>query len=330
MTADSLPDQSVGTGQPAPMVRFFGWITLGVLAAFFICNILIVGWGFPPARQALSGDLRSFVLVAIYVVGLALAMTWVLRTSHRSLRHEARAISDFNAYLIRACFITVLFVGLVDAAIAFLRVEGMLDQFFPEDFARSLSRSRFVGPYIHVPLTVAAFVVAWFSRSLGFVWLALLIVLAEFLIVVSRFVFSYEQAFMGDLVHYWYAALFLFASAYTLLEEGHVRVDVFYSGFGPRRRGRVNAIGSILFGMITCWAIVLIGMGSAQAIINAPIRNFEISQSGPSGMFIKYQMAGFLAVFAITMLIQFVSYLFQAVADARGEPGGTTQDSTTV
>ena len=37
-------------------------------------------------------------------------------------------------------------------------------------------------------------------------------------------------------------------------------------------------------------------------------------------MYIKYQMAGFLAVFAITMLIQFVSYLFEAVADTRDEP----------
>lgn len=41
---------------------------------------------------------------------------------------------------------------------------------------------------------------------------------------------------MADLVRFWYAALFLFASAYTLLEEGHVRVDVFYAGFRRARR----------------------------------------------------------------------------------------------
>ena len=32
-------------------------------------------------------------------------------------------------------------------------------------------------------------------------------------------------------------------------------------------------------------------------------------------------MAGFLGVFAITMLIQFVSYLLESVADYRNEPG---------
>ena len=35
----------------------------------------------------------------------------------------------------------------------------------------------------------------------------------------------------------------------------------------------------------------------------------------------EYQMAAFLGVFGVTMLIQFVSYLFQAVADMRDEPG---------
>lgn len=126
---------------------------------------------------------------------------------------------------------------------------------------------------------------------------------------------------MGDLVRYWYAALFLFSSAYTLMDEGHVRVDVFYAGFQPRTKGRINAIGSIMLGMTTCWAVIIIGFGSKQSIINSPIVNFEISQTGTAGMFIKYQMAAFLAIFAITMLIQFVSYLFEAVADKRDEPG---------
>ena len=100
-----------------------------------------------------------------------------------------------------------------------------------------------------------------------------------------------------------------------------MRVDVLYAGFDTRQQGRVNAVGSILLGMTTCWVIILVGMGSANAIINSPVKNFEVSQTGTAGMYTKYQMAAFLAVFAITMLIQFVSYLFEAVADARGRAG---------
>jgi hypothetical protein len=48
--------------------------------------------------------------------------------------------------------------------------------------------------------------------------------------------------------------------------------------------------------------------------------NFEVSQSG-FGMYVKYLMASFLVIFAITMLIQFVSYLMESVADYRDEDG---------
>ena len=307
--------------QHCPAKYSCDWPVLALLAAFFVNNILIVGFDFPPVFDAFSGGTAAWVLIVIYAVAIGAAIAFVLRSPNRALRYEAKKISDFNAYLIRGCFFAVLFVGLVDAAIAFMRVEDLLILFMSEDLAKSLIRARFVGPYVHAPLIVLGFVVALFTRTLGFMWLALMIVVAELLIVFSRFVFSYEQALMGDLVRYWYAALFLFASAYTLLEEGHVRVDVFYAGFSNRTKGRVNAIGSILLGMSTCWVIIYIGMGSKQAIINSPVANVEISQSSTAGMFIKYQMAAFLAVFAITMLIQFVSYLFEAVADTRDEPG---------
>ena len=38
-------------------------------------------------------------------------------------------------------------------------------------------------------------------------------------------------------------------------------------------------------------------------------------------MFIKYQMAMFLGIFAATMLVQFVVQFFDSVADINEEPG---------
>lgn len=322
MAAEAQLPETTPIGEPAPIVRMFGWISLTTLAAFLINNVLTVSFDYPGAMGAFSGaGAGAWVQVAIYGVAAALAVFYVIKTPDRALRWDARKIGGFNIYLIRALFWGVLLVGVVDAGISFMRVEKLLELFLEEDGVRALSRARFVGPYIHIPLIAVGFVIALFNRSLGFHWLALLIVAAELLIVMSRFIFSYEQALMGDLVRYWYAALFLFASAYTLLDEGHVRVDVLYAGFTDRRKGRVNAYGSILLGMTTSWVIIAIGFGGKQSIINSPIANFEVTQTGGTGMFIKYQMAAFLGVFAITMLIQFVSYLFEAVADARDEPG---------
>ncbi len=316
-------------GAKAPLVRLFGWSMLMLLVAFMINNILVVAFKFPGGVSAFTkGDASGWVSVALYGLAVVAAFFLVSRAPNRSLRFEAAKISDFNIYLIRACFWAVLFVGLVDATVAFMRVEKFLPLFFDDAMVRNLGRARFVGPYIHVPLIILGFVVAAVTGTLGFTWLALLIAAAELLIVISRFIFSYEQALMGDLVRYWYAALFLFASAYTLLEDEHVRVDVLYAGFKSKTKGFVNAIGCIMLGLTTSWIIIIIGFSGKQSIINSPVANFEVTQTGGTGMYVKYQMAAFLGVFAITMLIQFTSYLFESVADYREEPGGRESGKT--
>lgn len=322
MTADEVAFDHTRPGDPAPVTRLFGWGMLALLTAFAINNVLIVGWGYPGASAAFSGGgLQAIVNFSIYLICLLGAGYFVLSSPYRSLRLDSLQIHKFNAYIIRASFWVVLLCGLVDALIALGRVEGLLDVFFNEKMVSNLGRAQFVGPYVHMPLVVAGMVIGYFSRTLGFQWLALMIVAAELGIVISRFVFSYEQALMGDLVRYWYAALFLFASAYTLYEEGHVRVDVLYAGFGKTTKGFFNAWGSILLGMTTAWVIIWIGFNGKTSIINSPVMNFEVTQSGSTGMYIKYQMAAFLGIFAITMLIQFVSYFFESVADWRDQPG---------
>ncbi|UYV37554.1 TRAP transporter small permease subunit [Rhodobacteraceae bacterium D3-12] len=310
-------------GDPAPIARLFAWCMLAVLAAFCINNVLIIGWGVPSLRDVFAGNAGASGIIpaASYVICLVVAAGYVLGTATRAMRWDAMLIHRFNCYIIRACFWTVLLVGVTDAFIAVMRVESLFDGLLSEQVVKDMGRVQFVAPNIHIPLVIVALVVALFTRTLGFHWLALMIVAAELAIVISRFGFSYEQALMGDLVRYWYAALFLFASAFTLFEDGHVRVDVLYAGFGPTKRGFVNAWGTILLGMSTAWVIIYIGFNGKQSIINSPVVNFEITQSGATGMFIKYQMAAFLGIFAITMLIQFVSYFLESVADWRDQPG---------
>jgi len=309
--------RAVDDGKPAVFVRIIGWLTLSAMAAFFINNILDLGFGITRAVDGFGG-LLPWIVYAAFAVGAVILVQW---TAARSLRRDALIVSNFNTYLIRGCFFAVLYIGVVDAGIAWLRVERMLPTLFSEELASALLRSGYIGPNVHLPLALLGFITACFSRTLGFTWLALLIVMAELLIVISRFVFSYEQSLMGDLVRYWYAALFLFASAHTLLEEGHVRVDVVFAGLSGRGKGRVNAYGTLLLGMTTTAAIFLICLWSKQSIVNSPVINFEVSQTGTAGMYIKYQMAVFLLIFAITMQIQFVSYFFDAVADMRKEGG---------
>lgn len=307
--------------------RIFAWINVAILAVFVLETFLV--YGAPevpsPAEAFASGAPGGWVMLLLYPAAVALAVWRVLATPLRGLREDSDLLTAVAAYIIRGAFFAVLFIGLVDALISFLRVEEYLPGIVGDQLTSDLARSAWRGPWIHVPLFVLGFVVAVFSRTLGFTWLALMIVLAELSIVITRFVFSYEQAFMGDLVRFWYAALFLFASAYTLLEEGHVRVDIIYAGLPARKRGWVNAAGSVFLGMALCWVILVLGMGGKTTIVTGALANYEVSQSG-FGMYVKFWMAGFLALFASTMLIQFASYFLDAVADLRGQPGGRDHD----
>jgi TRAP-type mannitol/chloroaromatic compound transport system permease small subunit len=281
------------------------------------------GWfGLDPLPAALNGTavLLGWIQLGFYLVPVAVIIAIVSRTPHRPLGDDAESLIALAAYIARAAYWAVLLIGLVDMAISFLRVEGILAPVVGSGLAEDLGRSRFRGEYVHYPLMGIALVIAYFTRSLGFIWLALLIVLAEFQIVISRFVFSYEQAFMGDLVRFWYGALFLFASAYTLIEEGHVRVDILYTGFTERGKAWTNCIGAAVLGVPLCWVVLTRGIGGKSNLINAPLLSYEVTQSG-FGMYVKYLMAGFLLIYALTMLVVFAStFLSSAAVLLHGRP----------
>ena len=299
-------------------IRSLGWANLWVMFVFLFNNFATFWVGLPGA--SLSGGVVGIVQLLLYPAAVILAVMWTLKRSDTTLRDDSKRISDMNAFLIRAAFWAVVLLGSVDSVIAFLRVEDLLDNIVGTEMDKNLGRSHFRGPYVHVPLMILGIFIATRTKTLGFHWLALMIVVAELFIVILRFIFSYEQAFMSDLVRFWYGALFLFASAHTLLEEGHVRVDIIYAGLRQKAQGRVNAIGTVFLGMTLCWMIILTGMWQKTSIINSPVLNFETTQSG-FGLYLKYMMAAFLGLFAVSMMIQFVSYLMGAVADYRGETG---------
>ena len=251
---------------------------------------------------------QGWTQLIIYLLLLSASVAYVLKTHARTLEQDSVRFARLSAYIVRFAFWSVTLVGSVDMVISFLRVEGILEPVAGEWLNQQLGRPIFRGTYVHYPLIVASLFIAARLRNISFSWLALMCVLAEFLIVITRFVFSYEQAYMGDVVRFWYAALFLFASAHTLVEEGHVRVDVLYTGFRRRKKALFDTIGCLFLGMPICWVILMQGMGGRGNSINSPLLSFEVSQSG-YGMYVKYLMAAFLIIFAVTMLIQFVSYL---------------------
>lgn len=87
--------------------------------------------------------------------------------------------------------------------------------------------------------------------------LSLILTLILFATVLMRYGFRLNELEFGDLrlsrqameesVMYLHCILFMLASAYTLRNDAHVRVDVFYRRFSVRSRAWVDLLGSLLF-----------------------------------------------------------------------------------
>ncbi|WP_435116346.1 TRAP transporter small permease subunit [Candidatus Pelagibacter bacterium nBUS_49] len=307
------------------LLRILSYSILAFTFIFLANNVLTVWFDWPGLKQLfahygifgfkklstpLDGAVLnlSYIQLLFYFISFIAVIYYVLRSINQTLETDAKILTNITAYIVRSSFWAVLIVGIADFLISFLVVEKLAEPIFNEAIKVNLVIPTFRITFIHFPLILISFVIGYFTRSVGFIWLAVLVVGSEFLIVLSRFIFEYEQAFQGDLVRFWYAALYLFASAYALIHEGHVRVDVLYTGFSERKKAWTNAIGSFVFGIPLCLIIIFLGMGGRASIINGPVISFEITQQGSNGLYLLYLMAVYLAVFAVTMLIQFTSY----------------------
>ena len=307
------------------LIRIFSYSILAITFVFLINNVLTVWFDWPGIKKLFSqfglfGFRRlstpleglsvalAFIQLLFYFISILLVYFYVRKSIEQTLETDAEILTKIAGYIIRSSFWAVLILGIVDFIISFMVVEKL----FNEAIKFKLVNPSFRITFIHFPLVLISFIIGYFTRSVGFIWLAVLVVGSEFAIVLSRFIFNYEQAFQGDLVRFWYAALYLFASAYALMHEGHVRVDVLYTGFSEKRRAWTNSIGSLVLGIPLCLIIIFLGMGGKASIINGPALSFEITQQGSNGLYLLYLMAIYLAVFAVSMLIQFTSYFMSS------------------
>ena len=291
--------------------KIFSLSLILIVFSFLINNYLTFA-GEWPGPLSITEEINFFYATqtGLYLLSILIPIIYFY-FQDLSISDLADKLESFNDYIIRFAFWSVFIIGIVDAIISFLIIEGFLEQIAGKSWNIKFSNNSFRAPYIHFPLLFISLFLALIYKNLNFFWLAFLVVIAEFQIVILRFVFSYEQTLMSDLVRFWYGSLFLFASYYTLIREGHVRIDVFYANLSKKNKAKVNLFGSLILGIPLCLTIFLKGISCKQCVLNQPIMNFETSQS-TQGMNIKYLMAGFLIIFALTMLIQFTVYILRS------------------
>ncbi len=77
-------------------------------------------------------------------------------------------------------------------------------------------------------------------------WLMVAMVFAVLVVVVTRYFLNIGSIALQESVTYLHAMIFLLGIGFTLQHGGHVRVDIFYRQFAPKRRALVDFCGGIL------------------------------------------------------------------------------------
>jgi len=83
-------------------------------------------------------------------------------------------------------------------------------------------------------------------------WCTVAMVLIQFSVVVMRYVFGISFIWMQESVVYLHSMVFMIGAGYTLLHNGHVRVDVFYRSANFRTKAIIDIFGVIFLLLPVC------------------------------------------------------------------------------
>ena len=133
-------------------------------------------------------------------------------------------------------------------------------------------------------------------------WLLVVMVATQSLIVILRYGFEIGSIALQESVTYLHAACFMLGIAYTVNINGHVRVDIFYRQFSPRKKAAVNLFGAIVFLLPLC---VFIFITSYQYVLQA--WQFKEHSSDTGGLPIVYLLKTLIPLLAAGLLLQSIS-----------------------
>src|SRR5262245_65779103 len=138
-------------------------------------------------------------------------------------------------------------------------------------------------------------------------WLALFVVLTQFLVVMLRYVFGIGSIWLSESIMYGHAALFMLAAAWTLQAGGHVRVDVLYADAAPRTKAWIDLVGALV--LLLPFMDVL--MWFALPYVARSWRLLEPSRE-TSGIPAVFLLKTLIPLFALMMALQGLSQAIRA------------------
>ncbi len=128
--------------------------------------------------------------------------------------------------------------------------------------------------------------------------LALLVLLVVY-DATARYLFSTGSIALQELEWHLFDVIILFGIAYTLRENAHVRVDIFYANYSQKTKALINLISSLFFILPFSFLIIYIGIDFVSLSF---IQN-EMS-SNPGGLEYRFLVKALLPLSFIFLSLQ--------------------------
>jgi TRAP-type mannitol/chloroaromatic compound transport system permease small subunit len=152
--------------------------------------------------------------------------------------------------------------------------------------------------------------VGWLNTMIGrvFAWLSLAAVVVCFTVVVQRYIFETTQLWMQDLYVWINGVMFMAVAGYTLLTDGHVRVDIFYRPGSVRRKATLDLIGALIFLLPFC---VVVAIWSHDYVARSwSLLEASANPGGMPGLFI---LKSFITAFVVLVGLQGLAMIGRSV-----------------
>jgi TRAP-type mannitol/chloroaromatic compound transport system permease small subunit len=140
-------------------------------------------------------------------------------------------------------------------------------------------------------------------------WCLVFMLLAEFSVVLMRYVLGVGSVWLQESIVYAHASVFMLAAAWTLSDDGHVRVDIFYADASPRAKALVDLLGALL--LLLPFATVLVVLATPYVARAWAIREGSREISGLPAVFLLKTL---IPLFAALIGLQGIA---QAIRAAR-------------
>jgi TRAP-type mannitol/chloroaromatic compound transport system permease small subunit len=152
----------------------------------------------------------------------------------------------------------------------------------------------------------------WVGRFVA--WSTALVVVVVFVDVVMRYAFNTSFVFTQELEWHLFAFIFLMGAGYTLLKDGHVRVDIFYQRLSAKSRAWIDLFGVLFFLIPGCVMVI----ATSWSFVSNSWAVMEGSPD-PGGIPYRFLLKACIPAGFILLLLQGISLGIKSLFTIRGE-----------